>query len=61
VEEEAIRVSAKSKGELIGEGEIFGEGEIVRSRRSKVRFFETPVLHSHQGMDLGFFMRMRLL
>ena len=55
MEEEAIGVSAKSKGESIGEGEIFGEGEIVRSRRSKVRFFETPVLRSYQGMDLGFF------
>jgi len=61
VEEEAIRVFAKSKGELIGEGEIFGEAEIVRSRRSKVRFFETPVLRSHEGMDLGFFMRLCLL
>jgi len=32
-----------------------------RFRRSKVRFFETPVLRSLQAMDLGFFIRMRLL
>ena len=34
---------------------LFEEGEIVRRRRSKVCFFETPVLRSYQGMDLGFF------
>ena len=32
----------------------FGEGEIVRRRRSKVRFFETPVRRSHFSLDLGF-------
>ena len=44
-----IAVSAKLKGESIG------ECEIVRRRRSKVHFFETPVLRSLQGMDLGFY------